>query len=276
MTNMIYQSEERARSKKKLEDEAIQFAGESRWEEAANKNREFLTFFPRDVSALNRLGKALSELGRYAEARRAYTEALEVHPGNPIAKKNLDRLAQLREETVSVGAVERADPRLFIEEPGKTGFTDMVDLAPPEVIARLSAGDQVYLKREGNLLYVENASGARIGRIEPRLASRLNQFMEGGNQYAAGIAEMHGHTVRLIVKETFQDPTMFGRVSFPTQQTGGETIRAYIKDTVLRHEHEEEFGEEGEYLDEEEETEEAEEAEEGEELEESDSFRIEE
>ena len=43
---------------------------------------------------------------------------------------------------------------------------------------------------------------------------------------------------------------------FPTHQTGGETFRPYIKDTVLRHEHDEEFGEEGEYLDEEEEADE--------------------
>ncbi len=276
MTNMIYQSEERARSKKKLEDEAVLLARESRWEEAAEKNREFLTFFPRDMNALNRLGKALSETGQYAEAKRAYSEALEVQPDNAIAKKNLERLAQLREEAVSVRAVERADPRLFIEEPGKTGFTDMVELASPDVVAALSAGDQVYLKREGHLLYVANSVGGRIGRIEPRLASRLIQFMEGGNQYDAGIAEMRDHTVRLIIKETFQDPAMFGRVSFPTQQTGADTIRPYIKDTVLRHEHEEEYGEEGEYLDEEDDGEEAEEAEEGEELEESDTFRIEE
>ncbi len=278
MANMTYQSEERARSKKRLEDEAVQLARESRWEEAAAKNRELLTYFPRDVSTLNRLGKALSELGQYAEAKRTYKETLDLDPANAIAKKNLERLAQVREEAVSVRAVERADPRLFIEEPGKTGFTDMVDPASPITLVKLSAGDQLYLQPEGNVLYVHNAAGERIGRIEPRLASRLIQFMQGGNQYAAGIAEMRDHTVRLIIKEMFQDPAMFGRVSFPTQQTGGDTIRPYIKDSVLRHEREdEEFGEEGEYLDEEDELEEAEgEAEEEEDVEDSDSFKIEE
>ncbi|HEX6816809.1 MAG TPA: tetratricopeptide repeat protein [Ktedonobacterales bacterium] len=267
-------SEERARSKKKLEDEAVLLARESRWEEAAAKNRELLSFFTRDVSALNRLGKALSELGQYGEAKKAYTEALELDPDNGIARKNLDRLAQLREETTGARTVERADPRLFIEEPGKTGFTDLVDLAASEILAKLSAGDQVYLKPDGNLLYVLNSAGERIGRIEPRLASRLLQFMQGGNQYAAGIAEMRDHTVRLIIKEMFQDPKMFGRVSFPTQQGAGDTVRAYIKDTMLRYDHEEEeFGEEGEYLDDaDDETDE----DEGEELEESDSFRVEE
>ena len=100
--------------------------------------------------------------------------------------------------------------------------------------------------------------------------------MQGGNQYAAGIAEVRDreHTVRLIIKEMFQDPKMFGRVSFPTQHGAGDTVRAYIKDTMLRYDHdEEEFGEEGEYLDE---TEDEADEEEGEELEESDSFRVEE
>ncbi len=108
----------------------------------------------------------------------------------------------------------------------------MIDVASREVLAKLSAGDQVYLKSDGNLLYVLNGAGERIGRVEPRLASRLLQFMQGGSQYAAGIAEMRDHTVRLIVREMFQDPKMFGRVSFPTQRGAGDTVRAYIKDTL--------------------------------------------
>src|SRR5260221_13100503 len=73
--------------------------------------------------------------------------------------------------------------------------------------------------------------------------------MEGGNQYAAGITELNDHLVRLIIRETFQSPNMFGRVSFPAQ-AGGETVRGYIKDTMGRYEQDEEdeFGEEGEKL----------------------------
>jgi tetratricopeptide (TPR) repeat protein len=254
MAHVIYQSEERARSRKKLEDESILLARESRWEEAAAKNREILSFFPRDVSTLNRLGKALSELGQYAEAKKTYTETLELDPANGIARKNLERLAQVRDEVVSARTVERADPRLFIEEPGKTGFTDLVDLAPSQALLKVGAGDQVYLRRDGtsNLLYVHTAADERIGRVEPRLASRLIKFMEGGNQYAAGVTEADHHSVRLIIKETFQDSSLFGRVSFPTQHTGGETIRPYIKDSMLRYDRDEddEFGEDGEFLDE--------------------------
>jgi len=124
----------------------------------------------------------------------------------------------------------------------------LVDLAKRSVLARLTAGDQVYFEREGALLYVRNGSGERIGRIEPRLANRLIKFMESGNQYAAGITEVRSGEVKLIIRETFQHPSMFGRVSFPAH--GGEVTRGYMKDSVLRYEaDDDELGEDGEYLD---------------------------
>jgi tetratricopeptide (TPR) repeat protein len=256
MPQTAYQPEERARLRRELNERAVRLALESKWDEAVDVNQRLLTLTPRDLSTLNRLGKALSEVGRYAEAKRAYSDALEIDPGNNIARKNLDRLAQLGDEETAPARTghERIDPRLFIEETGKTGFTTLVDLAPRDVLARLTAGDQVYLEHEGNLLHVKNGSGDRIGRIEPRLANRLIKFMEGGNQYAAGITELENGQVRVIIRETFQDPSMFGKVSFPAQ--GGETIRGYIKDTMLRHDvDEEEFGEDGEYIDSDEEEE---------------------
>lgn len=251
MTQTTYQPEERARLRRQLTEQAIQLALESRWEEAAAVNRQLLAAVPRDLSTLNRLGKALSEIGRYTEAKQAYSDALEIDPSNNIARKNLDRLAQLNDgDATGRPSHERIDPRLFIEETGKTGFTSLVDLARRDVLARLTAGDQVYFEREGSNLYVRNGGGERIGRIEPVLANRLIKFMEGGNQYAAGITDLNNHEVRIIIRETFQHPSMFGRVSFPAQQ-GGETVRGYIKDSMVRYEQDddEEFGDDGEYLD---------------------------
>lgn len=251
MTQATFQPEEKARQRRELTDAAIKFALDSNWEEAADANQRLLALVPRDLSTLNRLGKALSELGRYGEAKQAYADALEIDPTNNIARKNLERLAQLSDAAPSARpSHERIDPRLFIEETGKTGFTILVDLAPRDVLARLSAGDQVYLEREGSLLYVRNGAGERIGRIEARLANRLIKFMESGNQYAAGITELNDKEVRLIIRETFQAPAMLGRVSFPAQ-AGGETVRGYIKDTMVRYEQEEEdeFGDDGEYVD---------------------------
>jgi hypothetical protein len=250
MTQVMFQSEERARMLRQLTEQAIQMALASQWGEAVEVNRKILATSPRDLSALNRLGKALSEVGSYSEAKRAYAQTLELDPTNNIARKNLQRLSVLGDEAAPVRtSTERIDPRLFIEETGKTGFTTLVDTAPQELLARLTAGDQVYLHVEGRAIFVRNAGGETLGRLEPRLANRLIKFIEGGNQYAAAITDLDGGQVHLIVRETFQDPRQLGRVSFPPQ-VGAETMRAYIKDTMLRYDRDEEdeFGEEGEYV----------------------------
>ncbi len=251
MTQAQFHSEEKIRLRKQLVEQAIKLALQSQWEEAVAANRTLLAQFPHDPEALNRLGKALSELGQYAEAKRAYAEALEINPSNTIARKNLERLSHLGNETANhapAGAAERIDPRLFIEETGKTGFTRLVNIAPPEVLAKLTSGDQVYFHVDGHTLYIRNARGEDIGQVEPRLANRLINFMEGGNQYAAAITDLSERQVRIIVRETYQHPSMLGRVSFPAQGTG-ETIRPYIKDSVLRYDRddEEDFGEDGDY-----------------------------
>jgi len=257
MTQTTYQPEERERLRRRYNEQAIALALKSQWEEAVEVNQKLLALIPQDLSTLNRLGKALSELGRFGEAKQAYAGALEVDPANNIARKNFERLSQLAEtdpDAAVSASHERIDPRLFIEETGKTGFTQLVELAPREVIARLTAGDQVYLDRQGALLYVNNAKGTRIGRVEPRLAGRLIKFMEGGNQYAAGITELERAGVRIIIRETYQAPDMFGKVSFPAH--GGEVTRGYIKDTMLRYDYDEESSDEDEFTEEEEEAEE--------------------
>jgi tetratricopeptide (TPR) repeat protein len=244
-------AEEKARLKKQWTDLAIQQALASQWEEAVITNRNILNLFPSEPDAYNRLGKAYSELGQYAEARQAYTQTLKYSPDNTIARKNLDRLAQLQEEPVQIHTgAERIDPRLFIEETGKTGTTDLINLAPSSVLAKVGVGDKVQLHVMGHTIFVRNSAGEDIGQVEPRLANRLINFMEGGNRYAAAILAMENGQVRLIIREEYQHPSMFGKVSFPSQG-GGDTIRAYIKDTMVRYdrEDEDELTSEDEYYD---------------------------
>jgi tetratricopeptide (TPR) repeat protein len=244
-------AEEKARLKKQWTDLAVQQAQEGQWEEAVSTNRNILNIFPYEPDAFNRLGKALSELGQYTDARQAYTQTLKYSPKNIIAKKNLDRLAQLEESAVqSRGGVDRIDPRLFIEETGKTGMTELISLASNSVLAKVGVGDRVQLFVNGHTLLVRNAAGEDIGQIEPRLANRLISFMESGNRYAAAILYKENGQVRVIIREEYQHPTMVGRVSFPSQGSSGDTIRAYIKDTMLRdREDDDELGNDDEYYD---------------------------
>ena len=116
----VFQSEDRLRLKRLRSEKAIQLAMQNRWEEAADLNRQMLELFPNDVDTLNRLGKALLELGRYAESLEAYQQAARLDPGSKIAEKNIQRLTKLIEEEAPALPPTPLDPRLFIEESGRT------------------------------------------------------------------------------------------------------------------------------------------------------------
>ena len=91
------QVDEKTKARKEKSRGAIALAMEGRWERAVTLNREILGLFPDDVDALNRLGKALLELGRYPASRDSFESALRISPHNTIAKKNLERLRHLED-----------------------------------------------------------------------------------------------------------------------------------------------------------------------------------
>jgi tetratricopeptide (TPR) repeat protein len=234
------QTDERVRARRQRAERAIKLAMESKWAEAAQENEAIIAMFPKDVDAHNRLGKALTELGRYAEGRAAYQRALELDPNNAIARKNLDRLQALGEAAPAAdGGRQKVDPDLFIEEIGKTGVAAL-QRPNRDVLQRLTAGDRVTLRRQGNALIVELPTGEYVGMVEARLALRLTRLMETGNEYAAAIAAVSpaGDQGRVIIKETRQSPQNVGRLSFPA--TGPEGPRAYTKESLLRYDLEEE------------------------------------
>jgi len=235
---VTYQMEERARLGRQKAELAIQLALQSRWEEAATVNRAILSLHPSDVDAWNRLGRALAELGQYQDAREAYTRALELDSTNAIARRNLTRLEALGEAApVRAEPKQQLDPQIFIAETGKTGVTTLRGVNQA-VLARMTAGDRVELRPEGNVLVVKNTRGEHVGEVEPKLGLRLLKLMEGGNQYAAALTSLAEATGRVIIKETYQHPSQAGRPSFPA--TGPEVIRPYIKESILKHRGEEE------------------------------------
>jgi tetratricopeptide (TPR) repeat protein len=230
----VFPSEERLRLKRVRSEKAIQLAVQNRWQEAVDVNRQLLELFPNDVDTYNRLGKALMELGSYAEARDAYAEAARLDPSNTIASKNLARLSKLAEEASGPAPAPPpapVDPRLFIEESGKTAVTSLVDVAPFEAIAALTAGDKVDLQVEEGVVRVISPTGQVVGQLEPKIAQRVVRLTEMGNKYTAAITSIDESHVRIIIREAFRHPSMGSRPSFPTQ---APEIRPYTKDSVFR------------------------------------------
>jgi tetratricopeptide (TPR) repeat protein len=225
------------RQKRQLAEQAIAQAADAQWADAADTNRKLLEL-GQDAEAENRLAKALWELGELASAREHYQTALALDPTNRIAERNIDRLKVLLvaagEKTVPAMEGSKAPVSIFVEETGKTGFAYLTDLADPRQLAQVNPGDAVELTPEGNRL-IAISNGMRIGVVEPRVAARLLKLIADGNKYAAGVTSLGDKDVRIIVREIFQDPRNYGKVSFPTAAKSTD-LRPYTKGTLVREE----------------------------------------
>ena len=235
------------RQRRQLGEQAIAHATQGEWEAAVETNRELLELGP-DIDAYNRLGKALAELDRAAEALEAYEQALERDATNRIAQRNVERLRVLIAADKPVqdgkGRTDKAPATLFIEEMGKTGRARLINLAAPRVLAPLSPGDAVELTVEGDALQAQ-VGGTAIGAVEPRIAGRLLKLIAAGNRYEAAITTLHegGSELTIIIREVFTHPANFGKVSFPTVASGGAGVRPYMKGSALRYDDEDEVEE---------------------------------
>ena len=231
----IFSTDEQSKRKRLKLQRAHQLAANGEWEEAVRLNREILEASPQDVAALNRLGKALSELRRYGEAYASYRQAVELDPVNQIAKRNLQRLEPLKDQAEEESAAERrrnqARQSMFIEEIGKTRLTELHDPAPNTTLARMTSGDQVELRVEGKQIVVYSEDGLRLGHLEPRLARRLVALIEGGNRYGAAVTAVEPGMIRVIVRELFQHPSQLGRLSFPVDAKP-LAPRPYLRDSA--------------------------------------------
>jgi hypothetical protein len=223
------------RLKRQLADQAISQAAAAQWADAAETNRKLLEL-GQDAEAENRLAKALWELGELAAAREHYQTALALDPTNRIAERNIDRLKVLLvtagEKTVPASEGSKAPVGIFVEETGKTGFAYLTDLPHPRELAQVNPGDNVEMTPEGNRL-IATSNGIRIGVVEPRVAARLLKLMAEGNKYAAGVTSLGDKDVRIIIREIYQDPRNYGKVSFPTAAKSTD-LRPYTKGTLIR------------------------------------------
>jgi len=225
------------RMKRQLVEQAIAAATAADWQGAVDLNRRILEYGP-DSPAENRLAKAFWELGELGQAREHYQAALALDPTNRIAERNIDRLRVLLVEagdrTVAAQAGSKAPVNIFVEETGKTGFAPLYELAHPRQLAQVNPGDTVELVPDGARL-LARSNGVHIGTVDPRAAARLLKLIADGNTYTAGVTSLGERDVRIIIRETYQDPRNYGKVSFPTAAKASD-LRPYTKGTLIREE----------------------------------------
>ncbi len=234
---MKTESPEHLKPRSQYADDAVQLAIAGKWEDAVKLNKFMIDSFGADEESQNRLGKALSELGKLKEAKASYEAALKLNPMNSIAKKNAARINALlhQKEGLKVGGT-KVDLNLFVEEMGKTVITTVDGPAGGDICSKVAAGDVAELRIDTDGIVAETTRGVRIGSLEAKLARRLTKFMRGGNRYQAGVTSCDGNTVKLIVRETYQDPRFAGKPSFPMRRKREVEFRPYTKESLLARE----------------------------------------
>ncbi len=229
MSMQLAKTASSARQAKELVQDAINMAMNGEWDQAVEANRTILEQFPNQVDTMNRLGKALMELGRYQESKDILTRLVSLAPSNTIAKKNLDRLGQLEKEPSSAKQARKSgrNLRLFIEESGKAGVTVLKNAASGQTVARVTPGDAVNLKFDQNRIYAHSYNDEYLGQVDAKLAKRLNRLVAAGNKYEAAIIGAQQQGISVIIRETYRHPSMRGVYSFPAKAK--EENRAYME-----------------------------------------------
>jgi tetratricopeptide (TPR) repeat protein len=227
-------SEERVKPRSLFVDEAIALALESRWPEALSVNQALVERHGADEDTLNRIGKALMELGQREEALASYSTSLQMNPLNLIAQKNVRKLtAMLESKSTAAGSAAAIDVELFTEEPGKSAIT-VLSAPSKNATVSIAPGDVVELYREGSTLRAQTSRGVSLGEVDTKIARRLVPLMETGNRYSAAVARLEDERVEIILRETYQAAENARKSSFPLAKGGRrEEFRPYAKDSLL-------------------------------------------
>ncbi|MFC1925905.1 hypothetical protein ACFLW2_04325, partial [Chloroflexota bacterium] len=134
---------------------------------------------------------------------------------------------------------------IFVAEASKSAVAILIHIAPEEVLARVTPGEEVILQAEGQRLLVRDEQGEYLGEVEPKYGLRLVKLIGGGNTYVAAISSLGENKVKVIIREVYQHPSQLGRPSFPRKEK--EVYRSYTRDSLFRRRlEEEEPGDEGE------------------------------
>src|SRR6266571_2293524 len=219
-----------------LADQAVAAALESDWTRASDLNAKILEVAPDDIEARNRMGRALLEQGKLEEAKASFAEVLKAEPYNSIAIRGSQRIWQLLDHhTKPTVTTSRTQPRLFIEDMGKTGILRLINPAPPHILARYSAGAECQLKEQEGLMALHARDGELLGFLEPKVGRRLIDLIRTGNQYVAAIVSNDPANARVAIREVFSSAENASRISFPGHHRSAETKeRAYVRGTFFR------------------------------------------
>ena len=201
-----------------LAQAAILTAMENRWNEAAKLNQKILQNHKDNVEALNRLAQALKRLGEHHKAEKTYRRVLEIDSHNIIAKKNLEKITKSNGNGHSNGksATSSNLSQIFIYEPGKTKLINLINLAPPAILAALNCGDSLQMNMKTHSVSITSGDGIYLGALPDDLAHRLITFISHGNRYETYVKCASTKILTVLIKEVYRSAKFANQPSFQT------------------------------------------------------------
>jgi len=218
---------------------AISAALENNWTEALELNKQLLANYPNDVDTMNRLARALSETGSLSDAKKYYKKVLVIDPYNQIAEKNLKRLYSLKKSVLKDDkSTTSVKGDQFLQDPGKTIVTPLVDIAMPEVLAGLQVGDKLQLYPHRSEVTATSSSGERIGKIEGEVSQIVATNLRSGSKFETFVKSVslkskqskdEKSQVSVFIRETHRSAKVL-KAPFPSTTTA---FIPYVREEAL-------------------------------------------
>lgn len=188
------------------------------WPLAIKTNLEILKTNPKDIEALNRLGRAYLETGQKSKASTSYQKVIQIDKYNTIALRGLTQVKSNHAGKSPLNSPATSAP-IFLEEPGITKTVSLTRLGDPKVLSCLHPGDSVDLVARGHCVSVTASSNQYIGRLPDDLAARMRSFLKAGNTYHAWIRSLDfdnlGSSLKIFIKEINRVSKFRSVPSFP-------------------------------------------------------------
>jgi len=180
-----------------LHDLAIKKALSGDWESAVEINLEILATSPQNIAALNRLGRAYTELGQKDAAKDSYTQVLKIDKYDTIATKNLKLLPHQKNNLASVEVIQED----FIELPGITKSTGLIKVASRDILLSLSCKQKLNLVPRTRLVAVTTEDKICIGCLPDDLSLRLIELLKDGYDYSVCLKGSSDNTATIFIRE---------------------------------------------------------------------------
>ncbi len=200
-----------------LEQHAVDAAISSHWKDAISLNKKISKLDKNNLGAQLRLGYAYIQLHLLKDAKTAYKKVLRLQKGNQIAEENLERIKILEVRGAKKPPKKdvKLDPNLFLEFPGKTKSSTLVNLGQKNTLAHLVIGQQVYLKPKRRKIEIRTENNDYIGALPDDLSRRLLLFTKAGSLYTAFIKEVSLSKTVVFIKEEKRGKKVLRYASFP-------------------------------------------------------------